>query len=86
MNTYCITVIGVMFNCCELEIITKAVQQVQINPQIHHYFHHPPWPTSTPSSASNAKAAATKLSVESTTPPNILLGAYANRLTHVDPE
>ena len=74
-----------MFNCCEPEIITKALQQIQINPQIHHYFHHPPRPTSTPS-APNAKAAATKLSVESRTPPKILLGAYANRLTHVDPE
>ena len=67
-------VIGVLFNCCEPEAITKAMIEIETNPQIHKYLHHPP--CGSPSKYSPGTVSDT---------PRILLGAYANKLTPVDP-
>ena len=65
-----ITVIGILFNCCEPEAITLALKEVKSCSKIHQYLHHPPCATSTEQYSSASK---------------IFLGAYANKLTAVDP-
>mmetsp|Transcript_18308 Transcript_18308/g.39573 ORF Transcript_18308/g.39573 Transcript_18308/m.39573 type:complete len:192 (-) Transcript_18308:1298-1873(-) len=66
-------VIGVLFNCCEPESITKVLKEIRANPHIHQHLQHPPDPSSPTRSLKDR-------------PPKIYLGAYANRLTPVDPE
>ncbi|KAL7482082.1 hypothetical protein ACHAW6_007776 [Cyclotella cf. meneghiniana] len=70
------TVIGILFNCCEPEAITKAIREIVSNPQIHQYLHHPP------SVSSSKSSHYTTLDTQSS---KIFLGAYANKLTPVDP-
>ncbi|KAL7519456.1 hypothetical protein ACHAWX_004213 [Stephanocyclus meneghinianus] len=71
-----VELIGILFNCCEPEAITKAIREIVSNPQIHQYLHHPP-------SVSSSKSAHYKtLNTQSS---KIFLGAYANKLTPVDP-
>jgi len=67
-------VIGLLFNCCEPESITKAIKEIRSNPQIHHHLHNPPEPLLPSTEA---------LQTKNTQP--VYLGAYANRLTPVDP-
>ena len=66
--------IGVLFNCCEPEAISKALKEIKADHHIQQYLHHPLSETS----------ASTQLLDEKL--PKILLGAYANRLTPVDPK
>lgn len=62
-------VIGILYNCCEPEAITKAMKEVESNPQIHHYLYHPPHSADAPNGSAS----------------QVFLGAYANKLTAVDP-
>lgn len=71
-----IELIGVLFNCCEPEAITKALQEIRTCTHIHQHLYHPP----------NHKNDCATPESESATPPKILLGAYANRLTPVHEE
>lgn len=66
--------IGVLFNCCEPEAISKALKEIKADQHIQQYLQHPLSETS----------ASTQLLDEKL--PLILLGAYANRLTPVDPK
>ena len=66
--------IGVLFNCCEPEAISKALKEIKADQHIQQYLHHPLSETS----------ASTQLLDEKL--PMIFLGAYANRLTPVDPK
>lgn len=65
------TVVGVLFNCCEPESISKAIDKIRRDPTIQQHLQHP-------SGESFSK------SLTDIDPPKILLGAYANRLTPVD--
>jgi len=67
-------VIGVLFNCCEPESITKVLKEIQLNPQIHSHLHHPP----------KIPYLTQTLKTKIATP--VYLGAYANRLTPIDPK
>jgi len=65
---------GVLFNCCEPEAITKALQEIRLCTDIHHHFYHSP---------SRKNEFTTTEKESSDKPPKIFLGAYANRLTPV---
>lgn len=65
-----VELIGILFNCCEPESITLALEEVKACSKIHQYLHHPPGATSSEQCSSTSK---------------IFLGAYANKLTAVDP-
>ena len=75
-----VELIGVMFNCCEPEAISKALQDIRSCSDIHQHLYHP---------SHHAKQCSTTSSSGQTSasqPPKIFLGAYANRLTPVDEE
>mmetsp|Transcript_8527 Transcript_8527/g.12252 ORF Transcript_8527/g.12252 Transcript_8527/m.12252 type:complete len:394 (-) Transcript_8527:26-1207(-) len=72
-----VELIGVLFNCCEPEAISKALQEIRSCPKIHCYLYHPPDQANQSSSTSSSEK------VTASQPPRILLGAYANRLTPV---
>jgi len=67
-------VIAVLFNCCEPEAISKALKEMKANQHIQQYLHHP----------LSKQSVSDQLLDER--PPKIFLGAYANRLTPVDPQ
>ena len=69
----CKQVVGVMFNCCEPESISKALKEIRTNPQVHHHLQHPP------------EQSSSLMPLKDEEPPKIFLGAYANRLTPVEP-
>jgi len=75
-----VELIGVLFNCCEPEAITKALQEIRSCSDIHHHLYHPP--------LLSKRCATTSLSEQTpiSQPPKIFLGAYANRLTPVHEE
>ena len=75
-----VELIGVLFNCCEPEAITKALQEIRSCSDIHHHLYHPP--------LLSKRCATNSLSEQTPTsqPPKIFLGAYANRLTPVHEE
>lgn len=65
--------IGVLFNCCEPESITKALEEIRRDPHMHRHLHHQLMqPCSTQALEDG--------------PPKIYLGAYANKLAPVDPK
>jgi S-methylmethionine-dependent homocysteine/selenocysteine methylase len=66
-------VVGVLFNCCEPESISKAINEIRRNPTIQRYLQHPSKETP-PDNNSNDDPQS-----------KIFLGAYANRLTPIDP-
>ena len=68
-----VELIGVLFNCCEPEAITQALQEIQSCGDMHRYLHHP------------VQGQIEEREKESLFP-KILLGAYANRLTPVEEE
>ena len=68
-------VIGVLFNCAEPESISKALQEIKTNPHIHQYLQHP-----------SVKPSESPIQQTKDWPTKVFLGAYANRLTPVDPE
>lgn len=72
-----VELVGVLFNCCEPEAITKALQEIQSCTDIHHHLYHPP---------RHATECTTTEQESSNKPPKIFLGAYANRLTPVHEE
>jgi len=75
-----VELIGVLFNCCEPEAITKALQEIRSCSGIHHHLYHPP--------LLSKRCTTTSLSeqIPARQPPKIFLGAYANRLTPVHEE
>lgn len=75
-----VELIGVLFNCCEPEAISKALQEIRSCPSIHCYLYHPPDQANLSSPTSMSEK------VTENQPPRIFLGAYANRLTPVDEE
>ena len=66
--------VGVLFNCCEPESISKAIHDIRRDPTIQRYLQHP------------SKEIAPDNISHDNPQPKIFLGAYANRLTPVDPE
>lgn len=68
-----LSVIGILVNCCEPESVTKAMKEIETNSQIHQYLYHPPRGTSShlPTEDGSNK---------------VFFGAYANKLTSVDPQ
>ena len=72
-----VELIGVLFNCCEPEAITKALQEIRSCSDIHHHLYHPP---------RHAKKGIITEQESSNKFPKIFLGAYANRLTPVHEE
>lgn len=70
-----VELIGVLFNCCEPEAITKALQEIQSCTEIHGHLHHPPHQAD--------ECMKTMTMRELIAPSKIFLGAYANRLTPV---
>eukprot|EP00986_Skeletonema_menzelii_P001205 scaffold320_cov149-Skeletonema_menzelii.AAC.4 len=75
-----VELIGVLFNCCEPEAISKALQEIRLCSTTHCHLYHPPH--------HSKQCATTSLSEQTSTsqPPKIFLGAYANRLTPVHEE
>ena len=69
-----VELVGVLFNCCEPEAISKALDEIEKNQQFHKYLQHRP----IQSISSEKQQALEDVS------PKILLGAYANRLTPVE--
>lgn len=67
-------VIGILFNCCEPESISKAMYEIRRDIPIQEYLQHPLCDVS-PNTRLRDNA-----------PPKIFLGAYANRLTPIDPK
>ena len=65
--------IGVLVNCCEPESISKTLNGIRSDKHVNQYLQHPLEPTSP-----------TEAHYEGLN--KIFLGAYANRLTPVDPE
>jgi len=68
-----VELIGILVNCCEPESVTKAMKEIETNSQIHQYLYHPPRGTSShlPTEDGSNK---------------VFFGAYANKLTSVDPQ
>ena len=75
-----VELIGILFNCCEPEAISKALQDIRSCSDIHHHLHHPPQHAKQCSTTSSSEQSSTSQ------PPKIFLGAYANRLTPVPEE
>ena len=69
-----VELVGVLFNCCEPEAISKALDEIEENQQFHKYLQHRPI---------QSISSETQQAIEDG-PPKILLGAYANRLTPVE--
>jgi len=73
-NNKNVELIGVLFNCCEPEAISKALDEIEENHQFYKYLQHPPKQSISSKSQQTLEDG----------PSKILLGAYANRLTPVE--
>lgn len=65
-----IELLGILFNCCEPEAISIAMKEIEFDTNVHRYLYHPPRAASSIPDPKSSK---------------IFLGAYANKLTAVDP-
>ncbi|KAL7549350.1 hypothetical protein ACHAWF_012616 [Thalassiosira exigua] len=67
-----VELVAVLFNCCEPESISKMLMELRKNPIVNQHLQHPLIATNPNEMHDEA--------------PKIYLGAYANRLTPVDPQ